>query len=257
MKKDIKEIFKNSGNNFHYKVVSFLREKGWNTTVSPYYNDNFTDKPREIDIIAEKNFPVQDVLNRYILSINIRFFIECKYINEDAIFWFDNCDNIKARQKVISETSIDNPENWSKRHRYLDAQKVAKLFESSNDRNIENQTLYKALTQSLNSLVYYKELHSIIPPYQLNWKTLNYPIILCSSFDKFYNYDIDIKNELENIKENFLLEINYAYIDKSRENQQEYFLIDIVAFDNFENFINEVESKDLAFVKEYLYFTKR
>lgn len=51
----VKQIIENSGNGFHYKVVNFLREKGWVVLVSPYYNDNVTDKQREIDIIAEKS----------------------------------------------------------------------------------------------------------------------------------------------------------------------------------------------------------
>lgn len=52
----IDDLIKNSGNNFHYKVVSYLRENGWAVSVSPYYNDNVTDKPREIDLIAEKEY---------------------------------------------------------------------------------------------------------------------------------------------------------------------------------------------------------
>lgn len=38
--------------------MNALRGRGWTVTVSPYYSENFTDKPREIDIIAEKAVPI-------------------------------------------------------------------------------------------------------------------------------------------------------------------------------------------------------
>ena len=49
----IQDIVEKSGHNFHCQVVNFLRENGWTALISPYYNDNFTEKPREVDIIAE------------------------------------------------------------------------------------------------------------------------------------------------------------------------------------------------------------
>jgi hypothetical protein len=49
-------ILKRSGHAQHSRVVNLLRGDGWSVVVSPYYSDNFSDKPREIDIIAEKAF---------------------------------------------------------------------------------------------------------------------------------------------------------------------------------------------------------
>ena len=54
------KIIERSGNSFHSKVVKTLGEEGWNILVSPHYNDPFTNKPREIDIVAEKKFDVRD-----------------------------------------------------------------------------------------------------------------------------------------------------------------------------------------------------
>ena len=57
MPKDkIKEIIDNSGNDLHQEIVDFLRSVGWEVKSSPYYNDPATNKPREIDIIAKKQF---------------------------------------------------------------------------------------------------------------------------------------------------------------------------------------------------------
>ena len=53
MENDVKDIINKSGNGFHARVVKLLRNDNWTVLVSPYYSDNFTDKPREIDVIAE------------------------------------------------------------------------------------------------------------------------------------------------------------------------------------------------------------
>lgn len=57
------KIIERSGNSFHSRVVKKLRELEWGVLVSPHYNNNFTDKPREIDIIAEKKFDVNEFMN--------------------------------------------------------------------------------------------------------------------------------------------------------------------------------------------------
>ena len=60
----VKELIINSGNNFHCKVHNYLVGKNWAVLVSPYYNDNISEKPREIDLIAEKAFVVNDAWGR-------------------------------------------------------------------------------------------------------------------------------------------------------------------------------------------------
>jgi hypothetical protein len=53
---DVKEIVDESGNSFHCRVTNFLKQKGWHTLISPYYMDGATNKPREIDLIAENKW---------------------------------------------------------------------------------------------------------------------------------------------------------------------------------------------------------
>ena len=72
----VKDIIASSGNNFHCKVFDYLKEKGWTVLISPYYNDNVSDKPREIDLIAEKAFAWKNSLNRFIGTVNVKLFIE-------------------------------------------------------------------------------------------------------------------------------------------------------------------------------------
>ncbi len=51
---EVKSIIDGIGNSFHCRVTSYLMEKWWTTLVSPYYMDSSSNKPREIDLIAEK-----------------------------------------------------------------------------------------------------------------------------------------------------------------------------------------------------------
>ncbi len=79
---EINKIIETSGNNFHCKVLSYLKERGWHVLVSPYYTDNISDKPREIDLIAEKVFGHGGKWSERRGTINIKLFIECKYVSQ-------------------------------------------------------------------------------------------------------------------------------------------------------------------------------
>lgn len=258
----IEEIIEKSGNNFHYKVVEFLRNNGWYVVVSPFYNDNFTDKPREIDIIAEKEYEIKD-FGQWIGDVRVRFFIECKYITNNTVFWFDDRNMSGALMRVLTDTPLEDPRicSTTEKHRYLEKNKVAKLFSGENNKNPDNETMYKAITQSLNSLVYYKQRPSIIPedPHRNHnvRAFLNYPIIVCNDFSRFWRYDVIKKDAPEEIKDDFQLEVQYAYFDEKKENKDEYFLIDIVNFNNLENFIKQLEEKDIAVIQEKIHWDHR
>jgi hypothetical protein len=61
----VKAIIAQSGNTFHCNVLKYLQDKGWNVLISPYYNDNVSSKPREIDLIAEKAFDAKDSFGKF------------------------------------------------------------------------------------------------------------------------------------------------------------------------------------------------
>lgn len=256
----LKELIDISGNGFHYKVVNFLRDRGWAVSVSPYYNDNLTDKPREIDIIAEKAFTVLDVFDK-IGTVNVKLFVECKYINSDTVFWFDEKDMEKAVKMAMEATGLDDPrKNVSiEKLRTLKKAKVAKLFVTEKDKgkNQENDMIYKALNQGLNALVYYKNTESIIPSRRQGisiLRTLNYPVILCNNFNLFHC--LDAKSEEQHgpvrIEDSFQFEINYAYINKDKKSQTEYFIVDIVNFEKLESFLKEIMEEDVETVKQHV-----
>jgi len=249
----VRKLIEESGNNFHFMVVDFLRENGWTTLVSPYYNDYLSDKAKEIDIVTEKIFYTKNVFGADTGYIKVRFFIECKYIKNDIVFWFDNKDKEKSFELVVHSTPLKENNTYTERHHYLINNPVAKLFSSNSNKD---DIIYKALTQSIHSMIYFR--NNNFPIHQKTYLKksciINYPIILCNSFDNFYRVDKGAKEGYSAIDSSFQLEVNYAYLDKDKNNRNEYFIIDIVDFRKFGKFISELEASDVYAVKEIVGF---
>ena len=257
---EIKNLIKESGNNFHYQVVDFLRKRDWEVLVSPYYSDNITNKTREIDIIAEKPFDVLDWAGDCVGTLNIKFFIECKYINKEIVFWFDSKNKEKAIERVINDTSLEHPRKNSiiNSHHYLDSVEVAKLFHSNSNRNssLDNEIIYKAISQSLNSMIYHENAGSIIPEQENKIpnikRTIKYPLILCNNFNKFYKVNSKESKGYSKINNNFQLEVDYVYLDKDKNSKDKYFLIDVIDFDKLDLFLEELETKDIDIIRGHI-----
>jgi len=250
----VKKIIANSGNNLHCKVLRYFQDKNWTVLISPYYNDNMSDKPREIDLIAEKAFDVTDRHDKPDGFLNIRLFIECKFIPQKTVFWFHSKDRMRAEELIINNTPLYKDNDYTQQHHYL-YQKydhVAKLFDTETKRKAEGEIIYKAINQSLNAMVYYRNSRTLIPASPGReteaLSTLCYPVIVCNGFNNLYRVDIDTGNEPTNIKDNFQLEVNYAYLDSSKNPVTEYFLIDVVSLDRIDTLMDSLE-KDARVVK--------
>jgi len=243
----VKAIIAQSGNTFHCKVLKYLHDKGWTVLISPYYNDNVSSKPREIDLIAEKAFDAKDRFRGFFGTVNVKLFVECKYISQKTVFWFHDKDKQKAEELVTQTTPLRPDNTYTAKHHYLgEVDRVAKLFSDEQKKSAESEIFYKALNQSLNAMVYYRNKESIIKlpkggkDYIL--RTVNYPVIVCNSFENLYRVEIDTDADPSNITENFQLEVNYAYMTSNGSNVNEYFLIDILNFDLFDNFLEKIGS---------------
>ena len=251
----VQELIAQSGNNFHCQVTNYLKRKGWYTLVSPYYLDGATNKAREIDLIAEKKWSYKSPTRKTENRIHIKLFIECKYIPQINVFWFGVKDKESAEKWLTTSTQFPEEENfYTKRHHYLSVNynNVAKLFASQKMPKVENEVIYKALNQSLNAMLYLRQRDSIIPDNQLRnvdkSTTLEFPVIICNSFENFYKVDMENDTNPEKISENFQIEVNYAYQDYNKK-QNEYFLIDMVTFDLLDNFLNILE-EDIKALKQ-------
>jgi len=253
--KEINTIIEKSGNTFHYGVAEGLRKKGWTVMISPYFTDNLTDKPREIDIIAERSFDTNDMFGRKNGAINIQILIECKKVDDLTVFWFDQPDRKELIGSIVREINIDTSETYdiestvkslAPNHRHL-KDEVAKLFTAKSSNKQEQEFMFKAINQSLNSMIYFRKRGSIIHD-SSSRRFLQLPVILVDSFKNFYRAD-----SKRNIDNNFSLEINYAYTEEKRS-RTEYFLIDIVDYNKLDLFLTELEKNEISYIRELLSF---
>jgi len=252
-KKDIDNLIEQSGIITHHKVIEILINDGWDVLISPYYYDNINNTVREIDIIAEKQCNSSSFRDSS-GQVNIQLFIECKYINNEIVFWFDNKDVDRAVEKFQKETSLKVLHRCSSADiltsdlHYLENSKVAKLFSANKNKE---DIIYKAFTQCLNSKIYYDQWqnHPIFKQFNQNQSTctkiLKYPIIVCDNFKNFKRIIFeDNEHKTEQIDSNFQLEINYTYLDKDKKSTiNDNFLIDVVNFDGLSSFLEGIHAE--------------
>jgi len=253
---EVKSIIDESGNSFHCCVLNEFKTKGWHTLISPYYMDSISNKPREIDLVAEKAFKYEHLFNDKYGTINAKLFIECKYITQKVVFWFDEKNIKAAKDWVLTKTPLRENNVYFQKHSYFTQNKmVAKLFGSKTKPNQENEPIYKALNQSLNSMVYLRSKGSIIDikPNRLNsvLESFSYPVIVCNSFDNFYRVNMTNQDSPQKIIENFQLEVNYAYIDKNNITRSEFFLIDVIDFNKLDDYLVIIDS-DVDTIRNFM-----
>lgn len=232
----VTELIQGSGNNFHAKVARWFHGNGWHTVVSPYYMDQTQSKARELDLIVEKPWPIKNVFGEPEGDVLVRLFVECKFVASESVFWFAP-KNQAAAANLVCSLGPFRPENtYTFKHHYLArSPSVAKLFASNNSRTQENEPFFKALNQALNATVAMKSKSPAHPSMQnRRWGTvvtLNYPVVICSSFADLYAADFLNDSEPAPILENFQMEVQYAFLDNAGNRRDDYFLLDFVEFD--------------------------
>lgn len=243
---EIVELIRNSGNNFHAKVACWFAKNGWHVVISPYYMDQTQSKAREIDLVAEKLWSIPDHFGHGSDYITVRLFIECKFVASDTVFWFAEKNRESALELVCENEPFRRDNSYTSKHHYLSqSSRVAKLFATSNSKAAENEPFYKALNQSLNAMTSMRGqpvATPLVPKSNRQPKAvLEYPVVVCSSFDRIFSVDFYTDSEPQPIQENFQLEVSYAYIDRNKCQRNDYFLLDFVAFDKLAEFGKAVE----------------
>ena len=238
---EIIDLINCSGNNFHAKVSRWLTDKGWHVVVSPYYMDQSQSKAREIDLVAEKLWPVKDASGRDAEAIAVRLFIECKFVASPSVFWFAEKDRKSASDLVCTTSPFRSGHTFTEKHHYLSkGREVAKLFSTQNSKTTENEPFYKALNQVLNAMVSMSGQPVTIPSVARSRQrlvaTLEYPVVVCSSFDQIYSTQFAVASMPKSIEDNFQLEVRYAYVDRHASQRNDYFLLDFVAFEKLSEF---------------------
>lgn len=247
------DVIKESGHRLHARVVRVLREKNWYALISAHYTDSFTDKPREIDIVAEIDQEYHD-RQGFRKRVTVRLFLECKYFANDTttVFWFDERDRHRAHKRAANDLRWDAKAfscatPW---HHYLAAESVAKLFHSSSGA----ETVSKAVNQCLNAMVYHRG--DVVPPGSTKRPDqvllLRYPVIVCNSLETLHRTRLgDDEEAHEPIRDRFQLEVNYAYLPADgTPSRNEYFLIDVTDVDHLPELLDTILSKDVKLLRK-------
>lgn len=69
---------------------------------------------------------------------------------------------------------------------------------------------------------------------------LEFPVVVCNSFDYIYRVDFVADSDPERVTENFQFEIDYAYLDETNKRINEYLLVDFVEFGKLKTFVDTV-----------------
>jgi len=175
----------------------------------------------------------------------VRLFVECKFVASEAVFWFAPKNTDAATELVCSLGPFRADNGLTSKHHYVaKSPNVAKLFASSNAKAQENEPFYKALNQALNAMVAMRSQSpshpSLVGRQQEEVVTLDYPVVVCSSFTDLYAVDFFAQSEPTSIHENFQLEVQYAFLDREGKQRNDYFLLDFVAFDKLANYMSDI-----------------
>lgn len=237
----VQELINGSGNSFHSKVARWFADNGWSIAISPYYMDQAQQKARELDLVVEKVWERNDRFLGWQGRTVVRLFVECKFLPGPSVFWFIDKNKAAIERMLVETGNFRERNTYTQEHHYLLGERVAKLFTSSNAKGQEAEPFYKALNQALNALV---SLRRQPPRAFLSERqpggfqvTLDFPVIVCNSFAQLYSADFAGQLETEQIKENFQLEVQYAYLNSDGGSRDELFLIDVVEYDQLDQFV--------------------
>lgn len=243
---EVLKLVAESGNNFHAKVARWMLADGWHVSVSPYYMDQTQNKAREIDLVAEKLWSVPDSWGGEPIGVvAVRLFIECKFIPSYSVFWFTDKDMGAAETLICSSGSFRTNSSYTKKHHYLaQSPRVAKLFAASLGRGTDNDPYYKALNQVLNAMISMRGGQVSVPALRRQGRSpmvlLEFPVVVCSSFQQIYGVDFFADTAPERVTDNFQLEIEYAFLDRAGAHRDEHLLLDFVEFDQLQSFVTAI-----------------
>lgn len=243
----VQDLIDGSGNTFHAKVAQWLASNDWNIRVSPYYMDQSQQKARELDLVAEKAWPITDIFGKWQGQVVARLFIECKFVPGHSVFWFMDKNRSAVEEMICTSGGFRKDNFYTVKHHYLaSGNRVAKLFTSSNAKGQEAEPFYKALNQSLNALVSLRpQLPGLTHPSHSKGTpmvVLNFPVVIFSSFSLMYDADFFGVKQTTPITDNFQLEVQYAFVGPDGKGRDELFMLDFVEYEKLPSFMQAVES---------------
>lgn len=250
----MEKFLKNSSNKLHFRIKSEIENLGWSVSISPYFYDDTTEKPREIDIVAYKKFPINDVYEnqKRISDIHTFLFIECKWFPNNIYFWVENYKKEEVRASILidglDKEKIFKESNLLNEHHYFVDKKNAKLWDVSGDH--QNKLIFDAITKSVKTLIFEQEYKK---DYDKKY-VFYYPVVVYGGLNNFYlieNENQIIKEETFNAVEDLIFYLNYSYKRKDGSFKPQGFCVDIINEKNIQKFIKKVE-READIVSDYL-----
>lgn len=228
------------------RVINRLEHLEWDVEISAYYYDDTTNKPRECDIIAQKEIQVKPI-GPVVDKFKVFLFIECKHFKGEVAFRMHQSHPEAKAMKDIKSAIIIYDINKEKalkniNHHYLWQKNIAKLYDSVD----EEKNIFNAITQSVKSLTFFKERQPE--------KGLYYPVVVYSGIDGIYPIDSTDLSLLQTLtpEKYLILGLNYSYRSVvSGFLETQYFLIDFVHESEFINYLQTI-SRDADALKERL-----
>jgi hypothetical protein len=262
-----------NGNDFHYYIADYLEANDWDVDCSPYYVDLVKQKPREIDIIAEKKWPVEERLGRNRAFLVIRLFIECKWVPSSSSVYLNF---LKKNERLAIELATDNDvfQNDAntlhrylintvppKTHHYMQVDEVARNWACKGS---NKDFFYDAWEQALNAFLYFKHYapnRDLGSPVAENTYVVDYQVVIVNSFEKFFKRDWTTKTSWS-VKDNLILSIDYSYpifySNEKRPHIRKDFFIDVTCSTTLKAFLDNLEGNDIAMMREQIqYFLLR
>ena len=266
MENDLKKLIQEkSGNNLHLENVDFLKKLDWSVDISPYYCDDFTDKPREIDIIATRKIQILEGAweENKNFWFNVVLFIECKNFTNNLNFRIFNNDQKLSKEILCNQSlnlylgaMIKETENQLKNHHYLITPMIAKLYDYPKKDKNGKDNVFDAMTQSLKSYIFFKDKKA-----EGVKGGIYYPMVIYDKIDGIYSMSKNNREDkyLDSLKKskNNIFHLKYSYpktdfISSRTKNLTEDFYIDFIHKDELGNFLTNIEKNEIEKIKLFL-----
>jgi hypothetical protein len=241
----VESITKYSGHELHLRVASILEIEGWNVAVSPYYIDDLSDKPREIDIVARKRFSYISQSDNEEKGFYLLLGIDCKYITQNAVIW--GRENKLEAGAIL--TNVDGwhsnltkeGRSWSRYSKYFN---VGRLISEGNG----SQALQGGILQAVKGTL--DAFNSNIAA------TIFYPAVVYKLKGGVNIFSIgDGKTGVaapKALEDDWIYHVDYAFVQNGKRLQKNFY-VDLVSENKFIDFLHKLNDEGKK-VEEHLHY---
>lgn len=245
MQETLKKVIEESGNRLHLRVADLLTKGEWTVQLSPYYVDELTTAPREIDIIASRRIPVNDSFVHEKDYFWIHLIIECKHLTKAVAFYefrnkhpFDPVVAIRTGNLNRSEI-IDNM-SFAREHHYVQAGNTARLYELERGEIASgSDDIYKSITQVVKALIFQEHGFRGQP----EGRAIYYPVVVYDGIVGVWTLAGTPNPDPASaeLQQRNLYALQYAYKDMGNANiRKEWFIVDFVHWDVLPKLLEDI-----------------